>query len=103
MSSDAPLDQLTPRRPWVQKPAPTPVSPMRARAQESATRHEELHAQLKGIERYQQVRLPGFREILQEWDNYRRDRQLSWRDMWMFKADISSPTGRPSPRCGAPS
>lgn len=45
---------------------------------------------LKGIERYQQVRLPGFREILQEWDNYRRDRQLSWRDMWMFKADISN-------------
>ena len=45
---------------------------------------------LKGIERYQQVRLPGFKEILTEWDAYRRDRQLSWRDMWMFKADISN-------------
>ena len=45
---------------------------------------------IRGIKRYQQVRMSKFSEILQEWDDYRRARQLSWRDMWMFKADISN-------------
>jgi hypothetical protein len=42
-----------------------------------------------GIERYQQVRLPTFREIMTQWNNQRHAAGLQWSDMWMFKADIT--------------
>jgi len=42
-----------------------------------------------GIQRYQKVSLPTFRDILIAWDNYRIDRKMQWKDMWIFKADIS--------------
>jgi hypothetical protein len=42
-----------------------------------------------GIQRYQRVHLPTFKEVLVAWDNYRIDNNLEWRDMWIFKADIS--------------
>jgi hypothetical protein len=44
----------------------------------------------RGIQRYQQVTLPTLREVVTEWDKYRRERRLSWADMWIFKADISN-------------
>ena len=44
---------------------------------------------LREIERYRQVTLPSFREIIHEWDRYRRDNHLQWSDMWIFKADIT--------------
>ena len=43
----------------------------------------------RGIERYQQVRLPTFREVLSQWNKQRQDDGLTWQDMWMFKADIT--------------
>ena len=42
-----------------------------------------------GVERYQKVVLPTFHEVMLAWDNYRIDRGIQWRTMWMFKADIS--------------
>jgi hypothetical protein len=42
-----------------------------------------------GIARYQQVKLPTFRDVLTEWDRRRAERQLTWQDIWMFKADIT--------------
>ena len=42
-----------------------------------------------GIQRYQKVHLPTFKEVLVAWDNYRLDNNLHWKDMWIFKADIS--------------
>jgi len=42
-----------------------------------------------GILRYQRVHLPTFMEVLVAWDNYRIDNHLQWKDMWIFKADIS--------------
>jgi hypothetical protein len=42
-----------------------------------------------GIQRYQRVHLPTFIDILVAWDNYRIDNHLHWKDMWIFKADIS--------------
>jgi hypothetical protein len=42
-----------------------------------------------GIARYQKVTLPTFHEVLLAWDNYRIDANITWADMWMFKADIS--------------
>ena len=42
-----------------------------------------------GIQRYQRVKLPTIKEILLAWDDYRRDRNIQWEDMWIFKADIS--------------
>ena len=44
---------------------------------------------LLGIDRYQKVTLPTFHEVLLAWDNYRIDRGIKWKNMWMFKADIS--------------
>ena len=44
---------------------------------------------LLGIQRYQRVVLPTFRQILLAWDNYRIARGLQWTDMWIFKADIA--------------
>ena len=44
----------------------------------------------RGIQRYQQVTLPTLREVVTEWDQYRRERRLSWAEMWIFKADISN-------------
>ena len=44
---------------------------------------------LREIERYQQVTLPTFREIIHDLDRYRRDNHLQWSDMWIFKADIT--------------
>ena len=43
----------------------------------------------RGIERYQRVKLPTFREVLTQWNRQRRDAGLTWEDMWMFKADIT--------------
>ena len=40
-----------------------------------------------GIARYQKVKLPTFHEVMLAWDNYRIDANLSWADMWMFKAE----------------
>ena len=42
-----------------------------------------------GIQRYQRVVLPTIRKILLAWDDYRLDRNMRWKDMWIFKADIS--------------
>ena len=42
-----------------------------------------------GIKRYQKVHLPTFKEVMVAWDNYRIDNALQWKDMWIFKADIS--------------
>ena len=42
-----------------------------------------------GIERYKRVRLPTFREVLIQWNNQRREAGVQWRDMWIFKADIT--------------
>ena len=47
------------------------------------------YTRLRGIERYQQVRLPTFKEIIREWDRYRQENCLQWSDMWIFKADIT--------------
>jgi len=44
---------------------------------------------LRGIERYQQVRLPTLREVLQSWDAQRTRDGIKWEDLWMFKADIT--------------
>ena len=44
---------------------------------------------LKGIERYQRVKLPTFREVLTQWNKQRITAGLQWTDMWMFKADIT--------------
>ena len=44
---------------------------------------------LLGIERYQKVTLPTFHAVMLAWDNYRIDRGIQWKSMWMFKADIS--------------
>jgi hypothetical protein len=41
-----------------------------------------------GIARYQPVVLPNLREVVTEWEDYRRTRDIEWSDMWMFKADI---------------
>jgi len=43
-----------------------------------------------GIARYQPVVLPNLREVVTEWEDYRRDKEIEWSDMWMFKADISN-------------
>ena len=43
-----------------------------------------------GIARYQPVVLPTLREVVTSWDEYRRANDIEWRDMWMFKADISN-------------
>ena len=43
-----------------------------------------------GIARYQPVVLPNLREVVTEWDDYRRTKVIEWSDMWMFKADISN-------------
>ena len=42
-----------------------------------------------GIQRYQRVVLPTFRQIILAWDNYRIANDLQWTDMWIFKADIA--------------
>ena len=42
-----------------------------------------------GIMRYQRVHLPTFREVVVAWDNYRIDNNMQWKEMWIFKADIS--------------
>ena len=34
--------------------------------------------------------LPNLREVVTEWEDYRRAREIEWSDMWMFKADISN-------------
>jgi hypothetical protein len=47
------------------------------------------YTRLRGIERYQQVKLPTFKEIIREWDRYRQENSLQWSDMWIFKADIT--------------
>ncbi len=48
------------------------------------------YTRLRGIERYQQVKLPTFKEIIQEWERYRWENNLQWSDiMWIFKADIT--------------
>jgi hypothetical protein len=39
-----------------------------------------------GIARYQPVVLPNLREVVAEWEAYRRTREIEWSDMWMFKA-----------------
>ena len=44
---------------------------------------------IRGIERYQQVRLPTLREVIQSWETQRSRAHLEWADMWMFKADIT--------------
>jgi len=44
----------------------------------------------QGVQRYQQVTLPTLRAVITSWDEYRRARKLEWKDMWMFKADISN-------------
>ena len=43
-----------------------------------------------GIARYQPVILPNLREVVTEWEDYRRTNDIEWSDMWMFKADISN-------------
>lgn len=43
----------------------------------------------RGIIRYQQVRLPTFREVLTQWNKQRVAAGLKWSDMWIFKADIT--------------
>ena len=43
-----------------------------------------------GIARYQPVVLPTLREVVTEWEDYRREKEIEWTDMWMFKADISN-------------
>jgi len=47
------------------------------------------YTSLRGVERYQRVTLPTFREIITEWDRYRRENDMQWADMWIFKADIT--------------
>ena len=42
-----------------------------------------------GIERYNRVTLPTFREVLTQWNRQRREAGLVWGDMWIFKADIT--------------
>ena len=43
----------------------------------------------RGIERYNRVTLPTFREVLTQWNRQRREAGLVWGDMWIFKADIT--------------
>ena len=47
------------------------------------------YTRIQGIARYQRVQLPVLREVMQRWDTYRVHHHLDWRDMWMFKADIT--------------
>ena len=47
------------------------------------------YTRLRGIERYQRVTLPTFRDIIHEWDRYRRENDMQWSEMWIFKADIT--------------
>ena len=44
---------------------------------------------LQGIQRYQRVQLPTLQAVMKCWDTYRSTHNLQWKDMWMFKADIT--------------
>ncbi len=56
-----------------------------------------------GIQRYQKVHLPTFTEVLVAWDNYRVNKGLEWKDMWILKPiylDASTNCIGPKSPCG---